>query len=67
MPPRTIIGLIALALGLPFLVLIALTASNPGIHSGFLGSILGGSILMTFVVLLIFEIKRLADESSDTH
>jgi hypothetical protein len=42
--------------------LFILTASNPNISSGIFSAIIGGSIMMTFVILFASEVKRLADE-----
>jgi hypothetical protein len=64
---RPVITMIAIALGLPFLILFVITASNPNISSGIVSIIVGGSIIMSFVVMFIFEIKRLADQPSDPH
>lgn len=67
MLPRSVIALVALALGIPFLILFAVIASNPGISSSVFSNIIGTAIVMTFVILVVFEIKRIADQPSDPH
>jgi hypothetical protein len=59
---RPVFAMFAIALGLPLLILFILTASNPNISSGIFSAIIGGSIMMTFVILFASEVKRLADE-----
>jgi hypothetical protein len=67
MLPRIIIVLIVLTLGIPFLILFAAIAVNPSVSFSIFSSIIGGGIIMTFVILAISEIKRLADQPSDLH
>lgn len=60
--PRLLIGLIALALGLPFLLFLVVVASNPNVNPSIVGTILQGCVIVAFAVLFLFEVKRLADE-----
>jgi len=67
MLPRPVIAVLAITLGLPFLVLLALVSPTSGVNAGFLTSILTITVLSAFLTLMIFEIKRIADQPSDEH
>jgi hypothetical protein len=64
MLPRPIIGLLALTVGLPLLLLIAVVASNPSVSPSILNHIVGGGIMAVFLFLMVGEIKRMADAPS---
>jgi hypothetical protein len=58
--------LAAITLGIPALLMILMIGMNPGVQDGSFVSILtllGGS---AFVIAAVFEIKRLADQPSET-
>jgi len=57
--------LAAIALGLPGLAMILVVGGNPGIQEGTLATLTTLLVLSAFVVAVIFEIKRLADQPSD--
>ena len=61
---RTIIGLLALTVGLPLLLVAVVVASNPSVSPAILSHIVMGSIMALFLFLMIGEIKRLADTPS---
>jgi hypothetical protein len=67
MLPRPIIALLALTIGLPFLVLFAVVSSAAGAEVQIFSTVLQGTVLGTFLILMIFEIKRLVDQSPDGH
>lgn len=67
MLPRSLIAVIALALGLPFLILLALVFSASGVSASVFTNALGIMIISVFLMLMIFEIKRIADLPPDTH
>jgi hypothetical protein len=58
--------LAAITLGIPALLLVLLVGTNPGIQEGFLATLLTLLVVSAFVVAAVFEIKRLADQPSDT-
>jgi hypothetical protein len=58
--------LAAITLGIPALLLILLVGTNPGIQEGFLATLLTLLVVSAFLVAAVFEIKRLADQPSDT-
>jgi hypothetical protein len=58
--------LAAITLGIPALLLIALVGMNPGVQDGAFAYILTFLVGSAFVVAMIFEIKRLADQPSNT-
>ena len=64
-PANPIYLLAAITLGIPALLLIPLIGMNPGIQDGFFVSILTFLVCSAFVVAVIFEVKRLADQPSD--
>jgi hypothetical protein len=55
----------AITLGIPALLMVLLVGMNPGIQAGSFASILTFLVCSAFVVAVIFEIKRLADQPSD--
>ncbi|MBM6596553.1 hypothetical protein [Microvirga pudoricolor] len=61
---RPIIGLLALTVGLPLLLLFAVIASNPSVSASILNHIVGGGIMAVFIFLMVGEIKRMADVPS---
>jgi predicted permease len=61
---RPIIGLLALTVGLPLLLLFAVIASNPSVSPSILNHIVGGGIMAVFIFLMVGEIKRMADVPS---
>ena len=67
MLPRSFIAVLAIALGLPFLILLALVSSGSGVSPKALTSVLNILVLSSFVILMIFEIKRLVDQPTDGH
>jgi len=64
-PANPIYLLAAITLGIPALLLIPLIGMNPGIQDGSFVSILTFLVCSAFVVAVIFEVKRLADQPSD--
>jgi hypothetical protein len=59
--------LAALTLGIPALLMILLIGMNPGVQDGSLVSILTLLVGSAFIIAAVFEIKRLADQPSETN
>ncbi len=57
----------AITLGIPALLMVLLVGMNPAVQAGSFASILTFLVCSAFVVAVIFEIKRLADQPSDPH
>ncbi len=64
--PANPIYLAAITLGIPALLTIPLIGMNPGIQEGAFSPIMVFFAVAAFAVAAIFEIKRLADEPSDS-
>jgi hypothetical protein len=47
------------------LLLISLVGMNPGVQDGTLVTVLSFLVLSAFLTAAVFEVKRLADQSSD--
>ena len=58
--------LAALTLGIPALLMILLIGMNPGVQDGSFVTILTLLVGSAFIIAVIFEIKRLADQPSET-
>ncbi|SCZ12771.1 hypothetical protein [Microvirga guangxiensis] len=57
--------LAAVTLGIPALLLILLIGLNPGVLEGSLTAVATFLVISAFITAAVFEIKRLADQSSD--
>jgi len=57
--------LAAITLGIPFLLMIPLIGMNPGVQEGMLAILTKFLVFSAFLIAVIFEIKRLADQPSD--
>jgi len=55
----------AITLGIPALLLIPLVGMNPGVQEGTFTTVATFLVISAFVTAAVFEIKRLADQSSD--
>ena len=64
-PTNPIYILAAITLGIPALLLIPLVGMNPGVQDGTLVTVLSLLVLSAFLTAAVFEVKRLADQSSD--
>ena len=62
---RPLIAVLAIVLGLPFLILLALVSSSTGVSSSVLTSALEIVAASVFLMLAVFEIKRIADLPQD--
>lgn len=58
--------LAAITLGIPVLLTIPLVGMNPGVQEGMFPTITMFLVFSAFLVAATFEIKRLADQPSDT-
>lgn len=64
---RSVLAVLAIALGLPFLILLALVSSSSGVSASVFTSALGLVITSVFLMLVVFEIKRIVDLPPDAH
>jgi hypothetical protein len=64
---RSVLAVLAIALGLPFLILLALVSSASGVSTSVFTHALGLVIISVFLMLVVFEIKRVADLPPDAH
>jgi hypothetical protein len=67
MLPRWLIGVLAVTLGLPLLLLYALVFSTGAVNPAVFNTIVGSAIIGMFLILMGVEIKRIADQPSDSH
>jgi hypothetical protein len=58
--------LAAITLGIPALLLIPLIGMNPGVQDGTFTTVVTFLVVSAFVTAAVFEIKRLADQHSDS-
>jgi hypothetical protein len=64
---RPVLAVLSIALGLPFLILLALVSSASGVSASVFTNALGLVIISVFLMLVVFEIKRIVDLPPDTH
>ncbi|EIM27153.1 hypothetical protein [Microvirga lotononidis] len=64
---RSVLAVLSIAVGLPFLILLALVSSTSGVSSSVFTSALGLVILSVFLMLVVYEIKRIVDLPPDAH
>ncbi len=57
--------LAAITLGIPALLLIPLVGMNPGVQDGTFITVVTFLVVSAFVIAVVFEFKRLADQPSD--
>lgn len=65
--PRPFLAVLAIALGLPFLILLAIISLASGVSASVLTSALGLVVMSVFLMLVVYEIKRIADLPPDAH
>ena len=66
-PTNPIYLLAAITLGVPVLLMIPLVGMNPGVQEGMLAVLTKLLVFSAFLVAVVFEIKRLADQPSDAN
>jgi hypothetical protein len=64
---RSVLAVLSIAVGLPFLILLALVSSTSGVSSSVFTSALGLVFLSVFLMLVVYEIKRIVDLPPDAH
>jgi hypothetical protein len=64
---RSFLAVLAIALGLPFLILLAIVSSSSGVSASVLTNALGLVVMSTVLMLVVYEIKRIADLPPDVH
>lgn len=64
---RSVAAVLAIALGLPFLILLALVSSASGASASVFTHAIGIMVLSAFLMLTIFEIKRVSELPTDAH
>lgn len=67
MLPRPFVAVMALTLGIPFLVLLAIVSADSGVSSSVFTSALSLTVFSVFLILMIYEIKRIADQPPEGH
>jgi hypothetical protein len=67
MLPRPFIAVLAITLGIPFLFLLAIVSAPSGVSASAFTTPLTIAVLSLFLVLMVFEIKRIADLPPDQH
>ena len=61
---RTVVGISALALGLPYLSMIALAAIG-SVSSEFVTGLITSSVILFFLAAALIEVKRLVDQTDE--
>ncbi|WP_114943088.1 hypothetical protein [Microvirga calopogonii] len=64
---RSVLAVLSIAVGLPFLILLALVSSASGVSSSVFTSAVGLVIMSVFLMLVVYEIKRIVDLPPDAH
>lgn len=64
---RSFVAVLVITLGLPFLILLAIVSSASGVSVSVFTNALGLVVLSMFLMLAVFEIKRIADLPPDSH
>jgi hypothetical protein len=62
---RSFLAVSSIALGLPFLILLALVSSASGVSASVFTNALGLVIMSVLLMLVVYEIKRIADLPPD--
>jgi len=62
---RPVLAVLGIALGLPFLILLALVSTTSGVSPSVFTTTLGLVIISVFLMLVVFEIKRIVDLPPD--
>ncbi|MEE1656172.1 hypothetical protein VB618_08180 [Microvirga sp. CF3062] len=65
--PRPLLAVFVMTLGLPFLILLAIVSSASGVSASVFTSALGLVVMSIFLMLVVYEIKRIADLPPDSH
>jgi hypothetical protein len=65
--PRSFLAVLAIVLGLPFLILLAIVSSSSGVSASVLTNALGLVVMSIVLMLVVYEIKRIADLPPDAH
>ncbi|MBM6582159.1 hypothetical protein ILT44_18310 [Microvirga sp. BT689] len=65
--PRSFLAVLAIALGLPFLILLAIVSSSSGVSASVFTNALGLVVMSIVLMLVVYEIKRIADLPPDAH
>ena len=60
--PTPLVIVIGITLGVPLVLLLAIVALTPGISSSLLTAVLSLAVFSIFGTLMIYEIKRLAEQ-----
>ncbi|WP_262028791.1 hypothetical protein [Microvirga sp. Mcv34] len=63
---RSVLAVLSIAVGLPFLILLALVSSS-GVSASVFTSAIGLVIMSVFLMLVVYEIKRIVDLPPDAH
>jgi hypothetical protein len=64
---RSFLAVLIIALGLPFLILLAIVSVGSGVSASVFTSALGLVVMSVVLMLAVYEIKRIADLPPDAH
>jgi hypothetical protein len=65
--PGSVLAVLAIALGLPFLILLAIVSVGSGVSASVFTTALGLVVTSVVLMLVVYEIKRIADLPPDAH
>ena len=65
--PGSFLAVLAITLGLPFLILLAIVSAGSGVSASVFTTALGLVVMSVVLMLVVYEIKRIADLPPDTH
>jgi hypothetical protein len=65
--PGPFLAVLAIALGLPFLILLAIVSAGSGVSASVFTTALGLVVMSVVLMLVVYEIKRIADLPPDAH
>jgi len=65
--PGSVLAVLAIALGLPFLILLAIVSTGSGVSASVFTTALGLVVTSVVLMLVVYEIKRIADLPPDAH
>jgi hypothetical protein len=65
--PGSFLAVLAIALGLPFLILLAIVSAGSGVSASVFTTALGLVVMSVVLMLVVYEIKRIADLPPDAH
>ena len=65
--PGSLLAVLAIAVGLSFLILLAIVSAGSGVSASVFTTALGLVVMSIVLMLVVYEIKRIADLPPDAH